>query len=181
MSPDMNKVVFMNQSLRYSWEWESALGSELCLEPLLLVEDLELLDDVEEDTDELDDEWIGVPSPHSRLSLIWLKILQFIKIANKGEKSMSYLICLSRARIRSFCSLTTSRTSWIEGTRVDSVEVAAYNWASLISNSSLMAVIFFSKIMYFNPDFCCISKMAELNFEWISSLSSAEKKRQSVA
>ena len=73
MSPDMNKVVFINQSLRYSWEWESALGSELCLEPLLLVEDLELLDDVEEDTDELDDEWIGVPSPHSRLSLIWLK------------------------------------------------------------------------------------------------------------
>ena len=86
MSPDINNVVFINQSLRYSWEWESALGSELCLEPLLLVEDLELLDDAEDDTDELDDEWIGVPSPHSRLSLIWLKNVSFYQNCKQRRK-----------------------------------------------------------------------------------------------
>ena len=47
----------------------------------------------------------------------------------------------------------------------------ACSWASLTFNSSLMAVIFFSKIMYFRLDFCCISMIAELNLAWISSLS----------
>ena len=64
---------------------------------LELLDDLEdLVADLEDVTEELLDEEdaIGVPSPHSLLNLIWL-------------------ICLSSARILSFCSLTTSLTSFI--------------------------------------------------------------------